>query len=179
MALLYLNQYGICWCTGFIPVRINILLSSLECDGWWRCAIFLILCQWLREIKEFCPSKPIILVGCKLDLRNDITVITDLAKSRRIPVSRVQVHLLIRFWENFAKVLDEVAPALYARRRAMFFLTQATIDWAITPGEGEGGWFPIYLLSTGTFHPTGYHFRDPLLDRDRIRAKTSKNDAPV
>ncbi|KAK3750819.1 hypothetical protein QZH41_008188 [Actinostola sp. cb2023] len=46
--------------------------------------------KWAKEVKELCHDKPLLLVGCKSDLRSDISVITELAKSRRIPTSYQQ-----------------------------------------------------------------------------------------
>ena len=37
-----------------------VLLTRLIRDG-----------KWIQEVKHFCPTQPILLVGCKIDLRND------------------------------------------------------------------------------------------------------------
>lgn len=42
--------------------------------------------KWTPEVKHFCPSIPIILVGNKKDLRTDETTINELAKTKQGPV---------------------------------------------------------------------------------------------
>ncbi|EIE90479.1 hypothetical protein G6F46_006153 [Rhizopus delemar] len=36
--------------------------------------------KWVPEVKRYCPGLPIILVACKIDLREDQTVIEELSK---------------------------------------------------------------------------------------------------
>lgn len=43
--------------------------------------------QWISEVLHFCQGLPIILVGCKKDLREDPKVIEELAKNKQKPVS--------------------------------------------------------------------------------------------
>ncbi|GHJ86211.1 hypothetical protein NliqN6_2613 [Naganishia liquefaciens] len=43
--------------------------------------------KWISEVLHFCSGLPIILVGCKLDLRNDPKTIQNLAASGQRPVS--------------------------------------------------------------------------------------------
>jgi small GTP-binding protein len=43
--------------------------------------------KWITEVKHFCPGLPVILVGCKKDLRYDQKTIKDLAKSAQKPVT--------------------------------------------------------------------------------------------
>ncbi|XP_031566767.1 rho-related GTP-binding protein RhoE-like [Actinia tenebrosa] len=57
--------------------------------------------KWTTEAKEMCVDKPIVLVGCKTDLRSDICVVSELAKSRRIPVTYQQGC-------EMAKLIDSV-----------------------------------------------------------------------
>ena len=42
--------------------------------------------KWTPEVKHFCPSVPIILVGNKKDLRNDPSTIKELGKMKQEPV---------------------------------------------------------------------------------------------
>ncbi|CAH1238786.1 rho-related GTP-binding protein RhoN-like [Branchiostoma floridae] len=46
--------------------------------------------KWHPEVREYCPSAPILLVGCKADLRQDLKTVTDLAIVGRSPVSHEQ-----------------------------------------------------------------------------------------
>jgi len=38
--------------------------------------------KWIYEVLHFCSKLPIILVGCKKDLRNDPNVINELRKKK-------------------------------------------------------------------------------------------------
>lgn len=50
--------------------------------------------QWYPEVNQFCNKVPIVLVGCKTDLRKDKIVVKKLRKSRLEPVTyhRVGPH---------------------------------------------------------------------------------------
>jgi Ras homolog gene family, member A len=43
--------------------------------------------QWISEVMHFCQNLPIILVGCKKDLRRDPRVIDELRKTSQRPVT--------------------------------------------------------------------------------------------
>ena len=43
--------------------------------------------KWIPEFKHFCPNIPFILVGNKIDLRNDIQTIQELGKRSQKPVT--------------------------------------------------------------------------------------------
>lgn len=57
--------------------------------------------KWLPEIKHFLPHVPILLVGNKLDLRNDIQIVEKLRKNKHHPVTQ-------REGEKMAKKIDAV-----------------------------------------------------------------------
>ena len=46
--------------------------------------------KWYDEITHYCPGVPIILVGTKLDLRDDPAIIAILAKNKSAPISYEQ-----------------------------------------------------------------------------------------
>jgi Ras family protein A len=50
--------------------------------------------QWIAEVMHFCQSLPIILVGCKKDLRRDHRVIEELRKTSQRPVTPEEVIVL-------------------------------------------------------------------------------------
>jgi Ras family protein A len=50
--------------------------------------------QWISEVLHFCSNLPIILVGCKKDLRGDPRTIEELRKTSQRPVSTQEVRLL-------------------------------------------------------------------------------------
>ncbi|KAJ3412200.1 GTP-binding protein Rho1 [Chytridiales sp. JEL 0842] len=43
--------------------------------------------QWIGEIQHHCPGLPVMLVGCKKDLRFDPNVLAELARQGRSPVT--------------------------------------------------------------------------------------------
>ncbi|XP_078084098.1 rho family GTPase 3b [Mustelus asterias] len=46
-----------------------------------------VLKKWKGEIQEFCPNTKTLLVGCKSDLRTDLTTLVELSNHRQNPVS--------------------------------------------------------------------------------------------
>ena len=59
-----------------------------------RCANNFSTLQWISEVLHFCQGLPIILVGCKKDLRYDQKTIEELHKTSQKPVTPEQVSLL-------------------------------------------------------------------------------------
>lgn len=51
----------------------------------------LLIFQWKGEIQEFCPNTKMLLVGCKSDLRTDVSTLVELSNHRQTPVSYDQV----------------------------------------------------------------------------------------
>ncbi|KAI9357642.1 P-loop containing nucleoside triphosphate hydrolase protein [Zopfochytrium polystomum] len=43
--------------------------------------------KWIGEVRHYCPRRPVILVGCKKDLRHDAQVIEGLRRSGKSPVT--------------------------------------------------------------------------------------------
>ena len=56
----------------------------------------LIILQWISEVLHFCSGLPIILVGCKKDLRYDQKTIEELHKTSQKPVTPAQVRFAIQ-----------------------------------------------------------------------------------
>ncbi|RMC18870.1 hypothetical protein DUI87_04767 [Hirundo rustica rustica] len=50
--------------------------------------------SWKGEIQEFCPNTKMLLVGCKSDLRTDVSTLVELSNHRQTPVSYDQVEEL-------------------------------------------------------------------------------------
>uniref|UniRef100_A0AAQ4QH29 Rho family GTPase 1 n=1 Tax=Gasterosteus aculeatus aculeatus TaxID=481459 RepID=A0AAQ4QH29_GASAC len=46
--------------------------------------------QWKAEIRDFCPSTRILLIGCKTDLRTDVCTRMELSNQKQTPVSHEQ-----------------------------------------------------------------------------------------
>lgn len=49
--------------------------------------------KWIAEVLHFCPNLPIILVGCKKDLRGDGKTIEELRRVNQKPVTPEEVRL--------------------------------------------------------------------------------------
>lgn len=49
--------------------------------------------KWISEVLHFCQGLPIILVGCKKDLRFDQKTIEELHKTSQKPVTPEQVRI--------------------------------------------------------------------------------------
>lgn len=45
------------------------------------------------EAQEYCPNAKLVLVGCKLDMRTDVSTLRELSKQRLIPVTHEQVSV--------------------------------------------------------------------------------------
>lgn len=43
--------------------------------------------QWVKEVKHHCPGVPYLLVGTKVDLRQDPRTVERLAARRQVPIS--------------------------------------------------------------------------------------------
>lgn len=58
--------------------------------------------QWYPEVNHFCKGVPVLLVGCKTDLRQDQEVLQKLKDGRMEPVSRQQVSVTSR-WDGMGR----------------------------------------------------------------------------
>jgi Ras homolog gene family, member A len=54
-------------------------------------------------VLSFCAGLPIVLIGCKKDLRNDLRAIEDLHRTGQCPVTpqEVKLILILNFHVNF------------------------------------------------------------------------------
>lgn len=71
--------------------------------------------QWKGEIQEFCPNTKMLLVGCKSDLRTDLSTLVELSNHRQTPVSYDQVcrHKAIRHPMNANQSWLITAPSIH------------------------------------------------------------------
>lgn len=69
-------------------MHLNCILLKCRC----LTALFLCVSQWQAEAQEYCPSAKLVLVGCKLDMRTDVSTLRELSKQRLIPVTHEQVR---------------------------------------------------------------------------------------
>ena len=54
--------------------------------------------KWYPEVRHHCPNVPIILVGTKLDLREDRETIEKLKEKRLAPITYPQVSIRLIFF---------------------------------------------------------------------------------
>lgn len=80
--------------------------------------------KWISEVLHFCNGIPIILVGCKMDLRNDPKKIEELARTSQRPVSPEEGRAIadkigaIQYCECSAKTQEGVQEVFEAATRA-------------------------------------------------------------
>ncbi|NXR46070.1 RHOD protein, partial [Hippolais icterina] len=55
-----------------------------------------ILTKWYPEVNHFCKGVPVLLVGCKMDLRQDQEMLQKLKDGRMQPISRLQGEAMAR-----------------------------------------------------------------------------------
>ena len=68
--------------------------SQRSCCGFNHADLCVCPVQWISEVMHFCAGLPIILVGCKKDLRRDPRVIEELRKTNQRPVTPEEVCLV-------------------------------------------------------------------------------------
>lgn len=52
--------------------------------------------QWRTEILDYCPSTRVLLIGCKTDLRTDLSTLMELSHQKQAPISYEQVCVRVR-----------------------------------------------------------------------------------
>lgn len=57
-------------------------------NKWW----FIVFPQWFPEVKHFCGDTPVILIGCKTDLRKDKECTRRLKATNQAPITYTQVR---------------------------------------------------------------------------------------
>lgn len=62
--------------------------------------------QWFPEVRHHCPSTPIILVGTKLDLREDKDTIEKLKDKKLAPITYTQVVFTYCFYISKLNVIN-------------------------------------------------------------------------
>uniref|UniRef100_A0A3B3QL53 Rho family GTPase 2 n=1 Tax=Paramormyrops kingsleyae TaxID=1676925 RepID=A0A3B3QL53_9TELE len=55
-----------------------------------------VLKKWQGETQEYCPNAKVVLVGCKLDKRTELSTLRELSKQRLIPITHEQGSMLAR-----------------------------------------------------------------------------------
>uniref|UniRef100_A0A8I6ALF2 Rho family GTPase 1 n=1 Tax=Rattus norvegicus TaxID=10116 RepID=A0A8I6ALF2_RAT len=51
--------------------------------------------KWRTEILDYCPSTRVLLIGCKTDLRTDLSTLMELSHQKQAPISYEQVCVCV------------------------------------------------------------------------------------
>jgi len=87
--------------------------------------------KWVSEVLHFCQGLPILLIGCKKDLRDDPKVIEELAKNKQKPVSAEEGQAIAqkigayKYLECSARKNEGVKEVFETATRAALTLTKA------------------------------------------------------
>jgi len=85
--------------------------------------------RWVPEVKHFCPKVPVVLVGCKKDLRSDEETLKLLAADKKVPVTREDGEEMgtkigaVGYQECSAKTKEGVREVFEAATRAAIVST--------------------------------------------------------
>lgn len=79
-----------------VRVRRSHRLPLSLCSDLWTIARIIPLSQWWPEISHHCPGTPFLLVGLKLDLRDDPDTINRLAERKQAPITAAQGSVLAK-----------------------------------------------------------------------------------
>jgi small GTP-binding protein len=78
--------------------------------------------KWYPEVRHHCPSTPIILVGTKLDLRDDKNTIEKLREKKLTPITYPQVKENLIISNNILIVFSKIAfIVLICRWKIVYF----------------------------------------------------------
>lgn len=103
----------------------------------------MLIWQWISEVLHFCQSLPIILVGCKRDLRYDQKTIEELHKTSQKPVTPEQVKGRSRHH----RLVADMTRAKKSRRRSALVITSSAPPKQ-TKGCGKSSSMLPVLLSS-------------------------------
>lgn len=76
-------------------IKFLLLIYSVKLTN---CILF---AQWIPELQKYCPGVPYLLVGTRIDLRNDQKTLENLSREGKTPISMGQ-------GEKMAKELQAV-----------------------------------------------------------------------
>eukprot|EP00041_Stephanoeca_diplocostata_P031926 m.1005878 g.1005878 ORF g.1005878 m.1005878 type:complete len:194 (+) comp24052_c1_seq7:262-843(+) len=91
--------------------------------------------KWVPEVRHFCPSVPFVLVGCKMDLREDEACIKELAKTSQKPVS----HAEGAECANKIGAHDYIECSARTQKNVKQVFETATRAALMTKSKGKGG----------------------------------------
>lgn len=76
--------------------------------------------QWIGEVMHFCPKVPVMLIGCKKDLRRDQQTNQALHKQNQRPIAPEQVSLLASSPTRFVSASIQPDPRLVLQAYCSF-----------------------------------------------------------
>ncbi|CAM9543092.1 unnamed protein product [Lampetra fluviatilis] len=94
-----------------------------------------VLKKWQGEIQEYCPNTKVFLVGCKSDLRTDLSILSEFSEQQQNPISYEQGASVAR-QIGAARYLECSARTLESSVREVFRAAAMALS---TPGSAAGG----------------------------------------
>jgi len=99
--------------------------------------------KWVPEISRYAPGKPIILVGCKVDLRDDQDARERLSQKKLAPIS----------FDHASNMKEEIKATKYIECSAtqnfgVDTLMEAIVESVVGPAKGKKKTKPIKFKST-------------------------------
>ena len=85
------KRNGVCDVANWVPPGVRQPLTVLPSSFLSSCAAL----QWRTEILDYCPSTRVLLIGCKTDLRTDLSTLMELSHQKQAPISYEQVGVCV------------------------------------------------------------------------------------
>lgn len=81
----------LCDVANWVPLGVRQPLTLLPSAFLSSCMAL----QWRTEILDYCPSTRVLLIGCKTDLRTDLSTLMELSHQKQAPISYEQVCVCV------------------------------------------------------------------------------------
>ena len=85
------KRNGVCDVANWVPPGVRQPLTLLPSSFLSSCTAL----QWRTEILDYCPSTRVLLIGCKTDLRTDLSTLMELSHQKQAPISYEQVGVCV------------------------------------------------------------------------------------
>lgn len=112
----------------FENVTAKVLIKQIFLKKEKNSKFFLKINQWYPELMHFCPDVPFILVGTKLDMRNDKGEVDKLRTQGQSPITTEQGTDLarklkaIKYMECSAKTQENLKDVFGKRKNSIHFI---------------------------------------------------------
>ncbi|XP_030649632.1 rho-related GTP-binding protein RhoN [Chanos chanos] len=133
-----------------------------------------VLKKWQVEAQEYCPSAKLVLVGCKLDMRTDVSTLRELSKQRLIPVTHEQGSTQARELGAVAYVECSSRVCVNSVRDVFHITTLASVRRGPAPLKRSSSRGALKRISHHPLLPltarTTPHESTPTLRKDRAKS---------